>query len=111
MHEQPPGFAVSAEEHDDHVHLVPRGELDLATAPELERALTERIRKGTAVVLDLRELAFMDSSGVRVLVTARRLAEGDGNADLTIIRPAESSPVSRVLGISGIADQLGLVES
>lgn len=110
MHEQPPGFAVSAEEHDDHVHVIPRGELDLATASELERHLRERIEAGGRVVLDLRELAFMDSSGVRVLVTAHRDAEAHDSAELTIVSPGERSPVSRVLSIAGITEQLGMVD-
>lgn len=110
MPEQPPGFAVATEERGDRLHVIPRGELDLATAPELERVLTERLGGETPVVLDLRELAFMDSSGVRSLVTAHRLA-ADGGPGLTIVRPDAGSPTSRVLDIAGIAEQLGMVDA
>jgi anti-sigma B factor antagonist len=108
--DQPPGFAVATEDLGGRLHLVPRGELDLATAPELERVLTDRLSGETPVVLDLRELAFMDSTGVRSLVTARRLS-ADGGTELTIVRPDPSSPVSRVLDIAGIAEQLGMVDA
>jgi anti-anti-sigma factor len=52
------------------VHLA--GELDVATTPRLESALREPRLKARLVVLDLRELAFVDSSGVHAIVRARR---------------------------------------
>jgi anti-sigma B factor antagonist len=109
MSAQPPGFNVAATEDGDVVRLVPTGELDLATAPELERVLREHLEGGRKVVLDLRERAFMDSSGVRTLVTGHRLA-ADGQGELTMVRPDPGSTVSRVLDIAGIAEQLGMVD-
>ena len=69
--------------------LTLRGELDLGTAAQLEHALAEA---GDDVLLDLRELTFMDSTGVRVLLEAaersaaglRIIAAGDGDARVTI---------------------------
>jgi anti-anti-sigma factor len=71
------------------------GELDLGSAPRLEQALAEA---GDDVLLDLRGLTFMDSTGVRVLLEAaerggglRVLAPTGGEARVTIeetgIRP------------------------
>lgn len=108
MHDPGPGFAIDAREEDGLLLVVPRGELDLATAPELERVLLGQLEEGRAVRLDLRELGFMDSSGVRVLVTAYRAAER-GEGSLVIVRPRQGAPVDRVLAIAGIADQLGMV--
>ena len=51
--------------------LTLRGELDLATVPRLEHALANA---GEDVVLDLRGLTFMDSTGVRVLLEAAEAA-------------------------------------
>ena len=50
------------------VHVV--GELDIATTPQLERTLRDAQLEARLVVLDLRELAFMDSAGVHVIVDA-----------------------------------------
>jgi anti-anti-sigma factor len=50
------------------VHL--GGELDAATAPQLEHALDEPDLQARLVVLDLRELAFIDAAGVRTIVDA-----------------------------------------
>jgi len=61
--------------------LTLRGELDLATAGRLEQALASA---SAPVVLDLRGLTFMDSTGVRVLLEAAEDADGR----LSIIPPA-----------------------
>ena len=50
------------------VHVV--GELDIATAPQLERTLRDAQLQARLVVLDLRKLAFMDSAGVHAIVKA-----------------------------------------
>jgi anti-anti-sigma factor len=106
-----PSFELAVETADDRVTYIPRGELDLATAPELEEKVLGAVREGgRVVVLDLRELTFMDSTGVRTIVAAHQVAEQTGNA-LTVIRPPRESAVSRVIEISGIDEALGLVDA
>jgi anti-anti-sigma factor len=105
-----PSFELGIETDDDRVVFTPRGELDLATAPELEEKVLPALRDGgRAVVLDLRELTFMDSTGVRTIVAAHQIAESSGS-DLRVVRPPRESAVSRVIEISGIDDALGLVD-
>jgi anti-anti-sigma factor len=53
------------------VHLA--GALDVATAPQLERTLRDSQSRARLVVLDLRELAFMDRSGAHASISARQL--------------------------------------
>jgi anti-anti-sigma factor len=82
--------------------LTLRGELDLGTAAQLERALAEA---GEDVVLDLRGLTFMDSTGVRLLLEAAE----SGAAGLRILPPAAGD--ARVtIDESGIAPLLPLVQ-
>jgi anti-anti-sigma factor len=87
-----------------------RGELDLlATAelePELERLADE---PGVEVVaLDLRELDFLDSSGLRlVIVCARRLAAGDRR--LVLVRGIQA--VQRVFEITRMTERLEFVDA
>lgn len=109
MPADPGGFGLDTTQHGDHVHLQPRGELDLATAPSLEGPLLEALHEGTHVVLDLRSLEFMDSTGVRVLVAGHQAAAG-GAGRLTIIHPGEGNPVARVLDVSGVGSTLGMVD-
>jgi anti-anti-sigma factor len=82
--------------------LVLRGELDLATVPRLVHALEDA---GDDVVLDLRDLTFMDSTGVRVLLEA---AEGAGPG-LRMIVPA-GGDVRVTIEETGIAPLLPLVD-
>jgi anti-anti-sigma factor len=49
------------------MRLAVRGELDLATAPEFEAAVGAHLQAGRPVLVDLAELVFLDSTGVRSL--------------------------------------------
>src|SRR4051794_18373389 len=110
MNADVPSFELDVETDDGRVSFVPRGELDLATAPELEDKVLAAVRDGgRAVVVDLRELTFMDSTGVRAIVAAHKAAEEAGT-DLRVIRPGADNPVSLVVEISGIDDALGLID-
>jgi anti-anti-sigma factor len=102
-------FSVGRHEEERRVVFVPRGELDLATAPEFEAAIVGALDAGRRVVVDLRELEFMDSSGVRVLITAHAKA-GDDSERLTLVRPAPGGTVERILEISGVGEALSMVD-
>ncbi|MCU1372984.1 MAG: anti-sigma factor antagonist [Actinomycetia bacterium] len=80
------------------VHL--RGEIDLATAPALDRELTTlRDRGAQRLWLDLAEVTFLDASGVRVLCrTAGALDAAGGGLELVGPR----GMVRRVLEITGL---------
>ena len=67
----PPSFACSwTDGGPDAAWVHVAGELDIATTPQLERTLREAQLQARLVVLDLRELAFIDSSGVHAIVNA-----------------------------------------
>ena len=106
---EPPPFAIDVAEQEERTLLNLSGELDLATVGELEAALASRLDAGENVVVDLRGLAFMDSSGVRALVAAHQLAES-GQGALTIVRAPRGNEVDRVIDVSGIATALGMVD-
>jgi anti-anti-sigma factor len=63
------------------------GDLDLSTAPELERALSGVQADGRPVVLDLRRVSFMDSSGLRVILAADARARSAGSRFVLIEGP------------------------
>ena len=105
----PDEFAIAASDRDGRAHLALRGELDLATAPELEQLVNERLDAGEEVVVDLRGLEFMDSSGIRVLVAAHaRAARTD--ARLIVVRPATGSAVAKIVEVSGLDGELNIVD-
>ena len=79
------------------------GELDLATADEFLRAVRSALAAG-AVIIDLREVTFMDSAGVRALNTALRESEESGR-ELRVAERMHPSVV-QVLELTGM---LGLL--
>jgi anti-sigma B factor antagonist len=85
---------------DDRVRMLVRGEIDLAD----ERPLIDEVdavvgaSADVVVELDLAEVDFIDSSGLRALLLLRR-AHGD-----RVLLGARSAPVQRVLEIAGLAE-------
>jgi anti-anti-sigma factor len=96
----PEAFSVRIERRGDAAIVVPTGELDLATAPALEASLARAFEDDCGhVVLDLRELEFIDSSGLRTLLTARRQAEDAGQRFSLV---AGHRGLERTLEIAGV---------
>ncbi len=91
----------------DQVLVAPAGDLDLATAEPLWEEI-ERLRERglNKLVLDLRGLTFLDSTGLRLLVRAKEEAEKDG-AEFALIDGAQ--PVCRVLDITGLRGHFDFV--
>jgi anti-sigma B factor antagonist len=81
-----------------HRRVAPYGDLDLATAPALREELVTASQSGTTlVVLDLGDVAFLDSVGVSVIVGGhKRLRHAGGRLHLA----APTSTVRRVLGLT-----------
>jgi anti-anti-sigma factor len=71
---RPPRFDVAVEERDDAVVLRLSGELDLVSEPIFQSALARA--NGRPIRIDMAELAFMDSTGLRALLSASREIEG-----------------------------------
>ena len=80
--------------------LVIHGELDIATAPELVDLLARLRHHDHAVILDLAEVTFMDSTGLTTLMDAYMQAQQDGWT-FAVQRP--SPPVRRVFELAGVA--------
>lgn len=98
-----------AHKDDGVVRLVLVGELDLSSASQVEEILKDLEAEGPAlIVLDLRELTFMDSTGLRVMVSADARAR-DQARRLAIVQGPE--PVHRVFRITGLDDHLDIVET
>lgn len=105
----PVPFSVTSTSQDGRAVLTVRGELDLATAPQLEQAVDEQLSGAGDLVLDLRELDFMDSTGLRIIITAHARASAEGRS-FALLRPAPDSTVAKILSIAGLDTQITLVD-
>jgi anti-sigma B factor antagonist len=95
-------FGIAEEEGPGGARIVRvHGELDIATAGDLERAVLRPREPGDQVVLDLGGLRFMDSTGLRVLMRARSEAKA-GRWDLYLHNVPPN--VQRLFSISGVHD-------
>jgi anti-sigma B factor antagonist len=100
-------FQVDVRSHRGAVVLAVEGELDLASSPALEAQL-ESAGESELVILDLRKLDFMDSTGLRVLLQAYQRAEGSGRR-FALVRGGPQ--VQRLLSLAGVAERLTVVDA
>ena len=101
----------SVEEHNEAGAAVVAvaGELDLRTSPQLEKALVRAFDGGAElVILDLRQIEFMDSTGLRVLLSAHQRAHESGRR-FALVRGADQ--VERVLTLTGVRELLTVVDA
>jgi len=107
-------FAIEVQRREQVTTVHPRGELDLATAETLRSTLDATIAEslsaalyGTGsrvrLVLDLRGLSFIDSTGLHLLVALEKRAQREG-FQLTLIAPA--APIDRPIQLCGLAKTL-----
>jgi anti-sigma B factor antagonist len=96
-------FAARAVSLDDGAMRVEaEGELDLATAPQLEEVLRRELDGGGLVVLDLSGVTFMDSSGLHAILTVVRAANETGTR--MQITGSMLPQVKRLIEITGLQD-------
>jgi anti-anti-sigma factor len=92
-------FAISVEHGRDEVVLTLTGELDIESAGTLEQAVAQvRAADYAEIVLDLRHVEFIDSTGLRVLLSLRNDAKRTAYR-LGLVPPAP--PVRRIFQITG----------
>ena len=106
--EQPPGtFEIDESRANGTTVLTLHGELDLASADRLSARLAELRDRGEPVLLDLDQLEFIDSSGLRVLLQAVQDSEG-GPWSFHVTRGSDA--VGRLLRGAGLEGRLPTVE-
>ena len=101
-------FDVTSDKRGDTVHVRLSGELDISSASKVEDELA-RVEpdRPDLILLDLRNLAFMDSTGLRLLIAADTRARQQGRT-LKIVRGPE--PVQRVFRITRLEERLEIVD-
>ncbi len=101
-------FEAALDVGDEMVVVAFRGEFDLAAERTASAALEEAFAAEPAsIVVDLRELSFMDSSGIHCLIRAKSLADTRG-MELALLNG--SGPAQRVFRLAGVDDRLEVVD-
>lgn len=102
-------FAVTTHITGRTAMLAVVGELDLVSCPSLEQAIDDLTAADVdEVVVDLRGLEFMDSTGLHVLVRAHNQVQESGRG-FALIRGREQ--VQRLFDLTGVTESLTVVDS
>ena len=95
-------FEADISVRGDELWVLPRGDLDIAGVPELEETLSLALASDTkAIVIDLRGLEFIDSTGLRALAQA---PQAEGGERISFV--AGNDHVQSIFRISGLIDEL-----
>ena len=102
-------FRVDVRNEDRAIVLAVAGELDLATSPTLEQEI-DRVRDADIdlLIVDLRELRFMDSTGLHALVKEHKRAHEAGRRFAVV---QGSGQIERLLDLTGVGRLLVVVQS
>ncbi len=104
-----PTFELAVIRNGKTARVVPAGELDIATVPRVERMIAElTVDAQHDLVVDLRELTFMDSTGLRMLVQTHGQSKRTGFG-LQIVRGPEQ--INRLFVVTGLDGVLPLVDA
>ena len=90
--------------NDKKATLSLSGRLDTLTAPELDAAIREIVPAHDELILDLAELEYVSSAGLRVFLAAQKALSVRGK--LTVKNPNET--VSEIFEVTGFSDILNI---
>ena len=104
----PDDFTVHSRPHgEDGVILAPEGELDISTAPLLRAALRGLEPPPPTLIIDFRELTFLDTSGLQLVLEERQRA-ADENRRLFLVRG--TAELHRLFELAGLDEHLPFVD-
>jgi anti-anti-sigma factor len=104
----PPAFSARAERRDGSAVVVVSGELDLAVVDDLHAALARPEAQADSLILDLRAVTFIDSSGLSVIVAShQRMRAAQGRFAVLVTRP---SAVARLFDLCGLTETLTITD-
>ena len=100
----PPEFRIEQERTAGRVRLSVSGEVDLETTPALEAAVSDACVGSSTVELDLHDVSFIDSTGIRAVLTAKSLCSERGVEFLLV--PSRHQAPRRTFELAGVLDLL-----
>jgi anti-anti-sigma factor len=105
-----PEFTTQVESHNGVVRVALGGDLDMAAVRMLDTNLARVEQDGiTAIVLDLRDLRFVDSSGLHAFLQAKRRSEANGHQLVLVGVPETMRRLLELTGTESLLDGQGTV--
>ena len=77
---------ISTKKDGNSLVISVSGRVDTVTAPELEKRITENIDGVSELMLDLKDMTYTSSSGLRVILRAQKLMNKQGSMKVTNVR-------------------------
>ena len=102
-----PQLAIDTQQRNGAVHLVLAGELDIASTEGLEQQLETLEGEAPVLILDLRKVEFIDSTGIRALIAADERARSTGRR-FVVVRGSEA--VNRLFSVTQLDERLEIVD-
>lgn len=100
-------MTIQMEQNAGKVTLTLAGRLDTTTAPGLDATIQEELKDVQELILDMRELVYISSAGLRVLLSAQKKMQKQGSMKLKNV----CSEVLEVFELTGFADILQIEAS
>ena len=106
---RPPAFKIDTTESGGRVEIAIEGELDLATAPQLQAEFqrVDELEGVELVIVDLRNLAFLDSTGLEAIVKLEARSRAKGT-ELVVVRGPRA--VERLFAVMQLDQKLRIVD-
>ena len=95
-------MTINQSKNGNILTIAPAGRLDTVTAPELEAALRSSLDGVSALVIDLADLEYISSAGLRVLLSAQKIMNAQGK--MTVKNVNET--IAEIFEVTGFSDIL-----
>lgn len=95
-------MTISKSAEGSKLTLAVEGRLDTTTAPELENEIKSSVADVTELVLDFKELQYISSAGLRVLLSAQKIMNKQGSMVVTHV----NEDINEIFEVTGFSDLL-----
>lgn len=101
----PPRISVTVAEHGAYAVIAVAGEIDIMTGTDLRDPLHELIRRGIVHhIIDLREVTFLDSTGLGILVGERKRLRDRGGSVRAVCGPGLAGRIVKLTAVDRIIE-------
>ena len=97
-------MTIDVKKNPDQVTIAVAGRLDTTTAKELEKAINESIQEEKHLILDIKEVEYISSAGLRVLLGAQKMMQKIGS--MKVLNVCEE--IMEIFGMTGFVDILDI---